>query len=113
MNASPGLQKDFSSWVAATHDPSECRLGVDGFRYEDLYDPGRLGALGEAFDAFCKAEDPAAFEAFEKYRACKGQGMTPEQTSEALLAAAPLLGLFVARLFRVEGERVGQLNAAK
>jgi len=113
MDAATGLQKDFSSWVRATHDPSECRLGVEGFRYEDLFEPARLVALSAAFDAFFKAEDAAAHEAFDKYRASKGQGMKPEQTSEALLGAAPVLGQFIAKLFNVEGGRKSQVDAAK
>ena len=113
MDASSGLQKDFSSWAAATSDPSELRLGIEGFRYEDLYVPARLAELSAAFFAFLRAEDPAAFEQFEKYRAGKGEGMTPEQTSEALLAASPHLGKFVAKLFGVESGRDAQRGAAK
>jgi NADPH-dependent glutamate synthase beta subunit-like oxidoreductase/NAD(P)H-flavin reductase len=113
MDVSSGLQKDFSSWVAATRDPSELHLGVPGFRYEDLYVPARLAALSEAFFTFLRAEDAAAFEELEKYRSSKGEGMTPEQTSEALLAASPHLGRFVAMLFGVEGGRDAQRSAAK
>jgi NADPH-dependent glutamate synthase beta subunit-like oxidoreductase/NAD(P)H-flavin reductase len=113
MDVSSGLQKDFSSWVAATRDPSELRLGIEGFKYEDLYEPARLAALGEAFFAFFKQHDAAAFEAFEKYRACGGQGMTPEQTSDALLGASPALGQFLAQLFGVEASRLGQIASAK
>ncbi len=113
MDAPSGLQKDFSSWVAATRDPSELKLGIAGFRYEDLFAPARLAALGEAFDAFFRAEDDAEFAKFDAYRASKGAGLTPEQTSEALLAASPFLGRFVAKLFCVEADRDSQTAAAK
>jgi len=113
MDASSGLQKDFSSWVQATRDPSELQLGIDGFRYEDLFVPARLAALTATFEAFFRAEDPAAHETFDKYRACKGQGMTPEQVSEALLAASPHLGRFVAVLFGVDSEHAAQISAAR
>ena len=113
MDVSTGLQKDFSSWVRATHDPSECRLGVDGFRYEDLFEPARLEALTGVFEAYFKQEDATAWEAFDKYRASKGEGMKPEQTSDALLGAAPVLARFVAKLFGVEPEYAAQLAAAK
>ena len=113
MDVATGLQKDFSSWVRATHDPSECRLGVEGFRYEDLFVPARLGALGDAFFAYFREHDFEAYEKFDRYRASKGQGMKPEETGEAILAAAPVLGQFVAKLFDVESGRLGQIGAAK
>ncbi|MEZ4301268.1 MAG: FAD-dependent oxidoreductase [Polyangiaceae bacterium] len=108
-----GLQKDFSSWVAATRDPSELQLGVPGFRFEDLFLPARLADLTDAFFAFFREEDAAAHATFEKYRACKGEGMKPEDVSAALLAASPLLARFVARLFGVEPGREALAAAAK
>ncbi len=113
MEASSGLQKDFSSWVAATRDPAELELGILGFKYEDLFLPARLAALSETFDAWFRAEDEAAHATFDAYRKGKGAGLTAEQTSEALLAASPFVGRFVARLFRVEAEYDAQQKAAK
>src|SRR5580700_10530405 len=77
-------------------------LGIAGFTYADLYDPARLRDLLAVFDEFFAAAAPERFAQFEEYRARKGQGMTPLQQSEALLAAAPIVGRFVGRLFAVE-----------
>ena len=79
-------------------------LGIGGFTYADLYDPARLGDLLEAFDLWFLATAPEARSQFELYRSCKGDGMTPLQQSEALLAAAPFVGRFVGKLFGVEAE---------
>ena len=79
-------------------------LGVAGFTYADLYDPARLSDLLEAFDLWFMATAPGARAQFETYRACKGEGMSPVQRSEALLAAAPFVGRFVGELFGVEAE---------
>jgi NADPH-dependent glutamate synthase beta subunit-like oxidoreductase/NAD(P)H-flavin reductase len=79
-------------------------LGVGGFTYADLYDPARLSDLLEAFDLWFMATAPDARAQFETYRACKGEGMSPLQHSEALLAAAPFVGRFVGKLFGVEAE---------
>ena len=79
-------------------------LGVAGFTFADLFDPGKLARLHDVFfEAFAK-DAPEDFAAFDAYRATKGEGMTPEQTSDALLAAAPHVSRFVARLFGVERE---------
>ncbi len=79
-------------------------LGVGGFTYADLYDPARLTDLLEAFDLWFLATAPDARAQFELYRSSKGEGMSPVQQSEALLAAAPFVGRFVGKLFGVEAE---------
>jgi len=79
-------------------------LGIEGFRYADLYDAGRLRDLLDAFDRWFADTAPGPRAQFEAYRSSKGQGMTPLQRSEALLAAAPFVGRFVGKLFGVEDE---------
>jgi NADPH-dependent glutamate synthase beta subunit-like oxidoreductase/NAD(P)H-flavin reductase len=79
-------------------------LGIPGFTYADLYEPAQLAKLLRVFDRFFAEASPAHHAKFEKYRACKGDGMTPVERSEALLAAAPYVGHFVAKLFGVEKE---------
>ncbi|HEY8090320.1 MAG TPA: pyridine nucleotide-disulfide oxidoreductase, partial [Polyangiaceae bacterium] len=79
-------------------------LGVEGFLYADLYEPARLRELHERFDRWFAGESPEHHARFESYRACKGDGMTPLARSEALLAAAPYVGHFVAKVFGVETE---------
>src|SRR5262249_13309669 len=39
---------------------------------------------------------------FDAYRACQERGMSPEDASEALLAAAPSVASFIGRLFGIE-----------
>ncbi|APR76518.1 Glutamate synthase [NADPH] small chain [Minicystis rosea] len=107
------LQTDFSEWIAATRDPAELVLGEPGFSYPDLFDPARLAELTARFDDFFRAADPDAYARFAEYRACKGEGMKAEAVSEALLAGAPSLARFVARLFGVEGEVSAQMEGAK
>jgi NADPH-dependent glutamate synthase beta subunit-like oxidoreductase/NAD(P)H-flavin reductase len=92
--------------VADAPSPS-MPLGIDGFMYADLYDAKRLHDLLAAFDRWFADTAPAARAQFESYRASKGEGMTPLQRSEALLAAAPFVGRFVGKLFGVERELEG------
>ncbi|WP_394841609.1 FAD-dependent oxidoreductase [Pendulispora brunnea] len=84
--------------------PPELKLGIPGFAYEDLFDPARLADLHTAFEADFAARAPEAHAQFDAYRRVRGEGMTPEQRSEALLAAAPHFSSFVGRLFGVEAE---------
>jgi NADPH-dependent glutamate synthase beta subunit-like oxidoreductase/NAD(P)H-flavin reductase len=109
----PALQTDFSSWVAATSEPADLRLGEDGFTYPDLFIPARLAKLTARFDTWFRAADPAAHACFAAYREVKGKGMKPEAVSEALLAAAPHLSRFVMRLFGVEREAEALIAKAK
>ncbi|MFO0551684.1 MAG: FAD-dependent oxidoreductase [Polyangiaceae bacterium] len=98
------MQRDFSSWVRATRDPAELVLGVPGFTYPDLFDPSRLAALTKVFDSELATAAPEAFAALEKYRACKGEGMEATAVSNVLLAVAPHVSRFVAKLFSIEDE---------
>ncbi len=86
---------------AEVHVPE---LGFARFAWADLYSPAKLAELCGVFDGFFLKRAPEAHARWEAYRACKGEGMTPEQQSEALLAAAPQLSAFIARLFGIEKE---------
>src|SRR5581483_7159717 len=82
-------------------------LGIDDFRYADLYDYGRLQDLAAAFDGFLKTRDEQLFARFESYRIAMQSGiahggLTEPQESELLILAARHLGSFVARLFRTD-----------
>ncbi|EYF07994.1 FAD-dependent oxidoreductase [Chondromyces apiculatus] len=114
MEATPGLQTDFSAWVQSTSEPSDLILGLPGFTYPDLFAPARLAELSERFDAAFQQADPEAFARFDTYRGAvrRGVAVPPEQTSEALLAAAPHVSRFVARLFGVEREVQAMKDAA-
>jgi NADPH-dependent glutamate synthase beta subunit-like oxidoreductase/NAD(P)H-flavin reductase len=74
------------------------------FRYADLYDPARLAELLDAFDRWFRAASPEHFAQFDAYRSCKGEGMPAPKQSEALLVAAPYVGRFIGKLFRIEAE---------
>ncbi|MFO0671783.1 MAG: FAD-dependent oxidoreductase [Polyangiaceae bacterium] len=96
-----------------TSEPNELVLGVSGYAFHDLFDPMRLSALHADFDAWFKKTAPEAYATFDAYRASRGEGMTPQAKSEALLAAAPFVSAFVGRLFNVEAELLALRNAAQ
>jgi NADPH-dependent glutamate synthase beta subunit-like oxidoreductase/NAD(P)H-flavin reductase len=79
-------------------------LGVPGFTFADLFEPARLLALHEVWASWFREAAPDVYVRFEAYRACLGKGMSPTDVSEALIAAAPFVSGFIARLFRVEAE---------
>jgi NADPH-dependent glutamate synthase beta subunit-like oxidoreductase/NAD(P)H-flavin reductase len=111
--AAKGVQTDFSSWVAATSDPTELKLGIDGFAYADLFDAYKLQELTKRFDEALKGADAATFALLEAYRASRGEGMKPEAESDTLLAVAPHVSRFVMRLFNVEAEVAAQKKDAE
>ena len=85
-------------------------LGIPGFAWADLHSPAKLAELAKAFDRFFEERSPEGYARFDAYRKAKGEGVTPEQESDALLAGAPHLSAFIAKLFRIEGE-VGKVRA--
>ncbi|HEY2728349.1 MAG TPA: FAD-dependent oxidoreductase [Polyangia bacterium] len=85
-------------------------LGLEGFRYGDLYEPAKLAELDARFRAELGAADAELAKKFEAYRA--GEMLTPPQESELLIAVARPLGTFVARLFRVEKEHQALVDRA-
>jgi hypothetical protein len=85
-------------------------LGVDGFRFGDLFEPRRLAELDARFREVLKAEDAELSKKFEAYRG--GETLSPPDESELLIAAARPLGRFVAKLFRVEKEHQALIDRA-
>ncbi len=86
--------------------PTDFPLGIEGFTYGDLYRPARLRDLAEAFYAEVKREDAALHDALAEYISAGGAKLKGTKAeSDLLLAAAPHLSRFVARLFRIEGAR--------
>src|SRR6185295_9206994 len=77
-------------------------LGVPGFRYADLNRVRRLESLDRAFLESLRAEDAGLASALEAWRA--DGGLEKLEESKLLMAVAPHLGRFVARLFHVEAE---------
>src|SRR5512135_1682113 len=80
------------------------QLGIPGFAWADLHSPEKLGELATAFDRFFAERAPEAYARFDAYRKYKGDGMTPEQQSDALLAGAPHFSAFIQKLFGIEKE---------
>src|SRR5215203_5164723 len=97
----------------AAHEPTSDKqlaadfpLGIEDFTYGDLHRPAPLRALAEAFYAEVGREDAGLGARLTEYVAARGENLKgTREESELLIAAAPHLSRFVARLFRVEAER--------
>ena len=89
------------------------KLGIDGFSYADLYDTERLRELAELFYAELEAADAELHRALTEYVAARGAAYEQKRESEILIAAAPYLSRFVARLFDADRERERQLESVK
>ena len=85
--------------------PRDFPLGIEGFRYGDLFRAERLEELLGAFDAGLRSADGDLFQAYADYRESQGADLDDVAISELLVQLAPHLGAFVARLFGVEDER--------
>jgi NADPH-dependent glutamate synthase beta subunit-like oxidoreductase/NAD(P)H-flavin reductase len=84
---------------------SKLSLGLPGFTWDDLFVSSKLRELHARFDDHARSAAGAeAWAKFERYRASRGEGMSPEQVSDAIITAAPHLGTFLAKLFQVEAE---------
>ncbi|MDT7690259.1 MAG: hypothetical protein QOE46_3018 [Acidobacteriota bacterium] len=105
----------------AAHDHSsdnqpqaDFQLGIRGFTYGDLHRPERLRALSDAFYAEVEREDASLHASLSEYVASRGEKIKGTRAeSELLIAAAPHLSRFVARLFGVEGERARLAEAVR
>ncbi len=80
-------------------------LGIEGFRFSDLFDAVRLKGLAERFYAEVGEQDAVLHSALTKYIASRGEGYERKVESKILTDAAPYLSDFVARLFKISGER--------
>jgi NADPH-dependent glutamate synthase beta subunit-like oxidoreductase/NAD(P)H-flavin reductase len=89
------------------HDAgADFQLGLADFNYSDLYKPERLRQLSAIFYSELRLADAslhADLMAYTKARGANLKGTRAE--SDLLIAAAPHLSRFVARLFNVEAER--------
>jgi NADPH-dependent glutamate synthase beta subunit-like oxidoreductase/NAD(P)H-flavin reductase len=80
-------------------------LGVEGFKYADLNRVRRLMALDRAFLEALRQQDAGLADGFEAYRA--GAPLDKLEESTLLMRVAPVLGRFVAHLFRIDDEHEG------
>src|SRR5260370_426699 len=77
-------------------------LGVPGYVFGNLRDPERLASLYERFCEEVEAADPALWHEWEAYRSAPDAPRSPIALSNLLIAMAPYVSRFVARLFQVE-----------
>ncbi len=87
-------------------------LGVPGFNFGDLFEPGRLARLLDGFDEALAHADPTLFAAYRAYRDDRGASLNPVEVSELLVRTAPHVGRFLARLFGIEDRRERALARA-
>jgi len=83
---------------------NDIQLGIDGFRFSDLFDPVRLKDLSDAFYAEIADADDVLHKALTKYIAVRGAGYERKVESKILTDSAPYLSDFIARLFNVDSE---------
>ena len=110
VGAAGGFAFGSGAGVAPPSAERNFALGLDGFRYADLFEPARLAALDERFRDELARAHPLIAEPFEAYRA--GAALSPPDESALLIEAARPLAAFVARLFAVEPARQAQLDTA-
>ncbi|MFO0914993.1 MAG: FAD-dependent oxidoreductase [Pirellulales bacterium] len=76
-------------------------LGIEGFRFADLYDVHRLADLHGAFWRFAGSQDPQLADRFSQV----GTGSLKEpDEAEVLIAVARQLEAFLIKLFRIESD---------
>jgi NADPH-dependent glutamate synthase beta subunit-like oxidoreductase/NAD(P)H-flavin reductase len=80
-------------------------LGIDGFRFSDLFDAEKLRELAQKFYSDVEKSEPLVGDALRKYIAARGEGFERRAESKLLTDAAPHLSDFIARLFRISADR--------
>ncbi|MDQ3265767.1 MAG: FAD-dependent oxidoreductase [Myxococcota bacterium] len=80
------------------------QLGIEGFRFEDLYDPMALRRLSDRFDQQLAADDASLAAEFQAYRASAGANLSKPKESELLIQVGRHVSRFVTRLFSVEAQ---------
>ncbi len=89
-------------------------LGIAGFAFRDLFEPAKLTELTDRFHSFARDRAaPEAWQKFDRYRTTLGEGMSPEEISEAIVVIAPLLGSFVSTLFQIDEDRTRLFEIAE
>ncbi len=92
---------------------SSLALGFAGFTWSALRDVSQLPRLTEAFDAYAReALTESSWALLSRYRSTRGEGMSPEEVSDAVIQSAPVVADFLARLFAVDDGRERLREAA-
>ncbi len=89
----------------ADNGQNDFELGIEGFRFADLFDALKLKELAERFYAEVEKDDVVLHSALTKYIAARGQGYERKVESKILTDSAPYLSDFIARLFKITGQR--------
>jgi len=84
---------------------NDFELGIEGFRFSDLFDARRLKDLADKFYAEVRDREPVLYEALMNYINARGEGIEKRAVSNILTDAAPHLSDFIARLFGITRER--------
>jgi NADPH-dependent glutamate synthase beta subunit-like oxidoreductase/NAD(P)H-flavin reductase len=84
--------------------PAPPTLGVAGYTFGDLHDPERLASLYERFCEEVRASDAALWREWDAYRAAPDAPRAPIVLSNLLVAMAPHVSTFIARLFQTGPE---------
>lgn len=80
-------------------------LGVEGFRYSDLFKPVRLLELADRFDRFLGDSDPEAWSDWERGPSPANGKPPPPAASAILCRVSRHLSRFLGQLFRIEEDR--------
>ncbi|MCC7035374.1 MAG: FAD-dependent oxidoreductase [Acidobacteria bacterium] len=91
---------------ASASDP----LGLPGFTFADLHDPGRLADLSRVFASEVAATEPDLWREWEQYRAVP-ESLGPVARGRLMVQMASHVSRFVSRLFGV-GPDAAELMAA-
>ncbi|HEX2572271.1 MAG TPA: pyridine nucleotide-disulfide oxidoreductase [Polyangia bacterium] len=95
------------------HSQTLDTLGIEGFSFADLFQPERLADLYRRWEEGLRAADPGLHERYVACRAHSDGAPPPRELSELLLAVAPHVSEFLARLFGVNAERREQMAATE
>ncbi len=79
-------------------------LSIPEFTFQDLFKPEKLSELTNLFFNEIKGKDTETYQKFDDYRTKKGVGLSEIEISNTIIAMAPYVSDFVARLFGVEHE---------
>ena len=108
-----------SDTIIRSHEQSQrprhrlsLQIGIPGFTYADLYDPHRLRELTELFHRLPACIRSRSYGSDSTaIAATLGEGMTPEEISDAIVDTAPHLSAFISELFQVHDEH-GRMQRA-
>jgi NADPH-dependent glutamate synthase beta subunit-like oxidoreductase/NAD(P)H-flavin reductase len=95
----PDSYRSFMTLLAAT---TTTTLGVTGYLFADLHDPERLASLYERFCEDVESADSELWHRWEAYRSAPDAPRPPIALSNLLVAMAPHVSRFIARLFHIQ-----------